>query len=106
MQGYVADLEELYSVAELFVYPSFYEGFGITIIEALASGTKVACSDRSSLPEAGGKQAFYFNPDDVDSIADTIIKALKQKPTYEAGIKWAKNFTWKAVGNRILKKLP
>lgn len=105
IQGYVAELEELYSVAELFVYPSFYEGFGIPIIEALASGTKVACSDRSSLPEAGGKQAAYFNPDDVDSIAGTILKSLKEKPNYETGIKWAKNFTWKAIGDRVLRKL-
>jgi glycosyltransferase involved in cell wall biosynthesis len=105
MQGYVKDLEELYAHAELFVYPSFYEGFGIPIIEALSSGTKVACSERSSLPEAGGKHAFYFNPDDIDSIAETMIKALNDKSKPKAGIDWANAFSWRAAAAKILKKL-
>lgn len=92
LTGYVEDLAKTYAESELFVYPSFYEGFGIPVIEALASGTKVACSDRSSLPEAAGSSAFYFNPDSPEDMAEVIVKALesKDKPKYENELSWQK----------------
>jgi glycosyltransferase involved in cell wall biosynthesis len=59
------------------VYPSNYEGFGIPVLESLASGTTVLTSNRSCLPEVGGEAAFYCNPDSVESIADAILTALQ-----------------------------
>src|SRR5262249_26644901 len=63
-------LHESYAGATVFVYPSEYEGFGLPVLEAMASGTLVALSDVSSLPEVGGDVGFYFDPQSIDSIAD------------------------------------
>ncbi|MDA3882623.1 MAG: glycosyltransferase family 1 protein [Bacteroidales bacterium] len=71
------DLPALYQSAQLSVYPSNYEGFGIPVLESLASGTTVLTSNRSCLPEVGGEAAFYCNPDSVESIADAILTALQ-----------------------------
>ncbi|MFO7868118.1 MAG: glycosyltransferase family 1 protein [Bacteroidales bacterium] len=70
------DLPALYQSAQLSVYPSNYEGFGIPVLESLAGGTSVVTSNRSCLPEVGGDAAFYCNPDSIESIADAILTAL------------------------------
>jgi len=57
-----ADLRTLYSAARVYVCPSLYEGFGFTVLEAMACGTPVVCSSATSLPEVAGKAALYFNP--------------------------------------------
>ena len=67
-------LNACYSNARLLVYPSLYEGFGIPILEAFANNCPVACSDSSSLPEVAGDAALYFNPNDEQSIYDSISK--------------------------------
>ena len=69
--GFVADedLPALYSAAELFAYPSLYEGFGIPLLEAMACGTPVLSSDRSSLPEVTGTAGIQVDPFDVDAMA-------------------------------------
>jgi len=67
-----ADLPALYGAATLFVFPSLYEGFGLPVLEALACGTPVACSDSSNLPEVADNAALLFNPLDVGAIADAI----------------------------------
>ncbi len=66
------ELEGLYRQANALVYPSFYEGFGIPIIEALHTRTKVICSDVSSLPEAGGDVVYYVPPGDSQQLAKAI----------------------------------
>jgi alpha-1,3-rhamnosyl/mannosyltransferase len=71
-----AELPALYSAATLFVFPSLYEGFGLPVVEALACGTPVACSDRSSLPEAAGEAARYFDPEDAGAIALAVSRLL------------------------------
>jgi glycosyltransferase involved in cell wall biosynthesis len=71
------DLPALYQSAELSVYPSNYEGFGIPVLESLASGTTVVTSDCSCLPEVGGDAAFYCNPHSVESIANAILTAMQ-----------------------------
>ena len=71
------ELAAAYAGATAFVFPSMYEGFGLPALEALAAGTIVACSRASSLPEAGGESAFYFNPIDVDDIARTMIETTR-----------------------------
>ena len=69
-----ADLPALYSGAAFFAYPSLYEGFGLPLIEALACGTPVLTGNNSCLPEAGGPGAIYVQAEDVDSIAEGIIR--------------------------------
>jgi len=92
------DLPGLYAGAELFVFPSLYEGFGLPIIEAMACGTAVVCSRTSSLPEVGGNAAVYFNPNDSNDIAQTLIRILQNEnernSRQELGLKQAAQFTW------------
>lgn len=76
------DLKILYQNAQILLYPSFYEGFGLPIIEALFCGTPVITSDKSSLPEAGGGGAFYVNPADPGEIAAGIEKLLTDSRFY------------------------
>jgi glycosyltransferase involved in cell wall biosynthesis len=71
------DLPKLYQAATLFVYPSVFEGFGIPIVEAIASGVPVIASDTSSLTEAGGPHCMYTNPDNAEELAVMISQVLK-----------------------------
>jgi glycosyltransferase involved in cell wall biosynthesis len=69
-------LQALYQCAALFVYPSFYEGFGLPVVEALLSGCPVVTSNVSSLPEAGGPHSLQADPTSVESIADCLFRLL------------------------------
>jgi len=71
------DLVALYNAAELFVYPSLFEGFGIPPLEAMACGTPVVCSNTSSLPEVVGDAALMVDPLDVDGLAETMAQVLR-----------------------------
>lgn len=98
--GYVDDenLPQLYSCAEVFVYPSLYEGFGLPPLEAMACGTPVVVSNTASLPEVAGDAGIYINPFDIEDIAEGIYKVLTneelQNDLSYKGIKRAKLFTW------------
>ncbi len=70
------ELPALYQLADVFLYPSYYEGFGIPIIEAQYAQTPVITSNRSALPEAAGEGAYYAEPDQPESIAAGIVKIL------------------------------
>lgn len=70
----------LYRLAEIVLYPSLYEGFGLPVLEALACGTKVVTSSASSMPEAGGDLPVYVNPHSIDSITEGIVISLKHSP--------------------------
>lgn len=70
-------LQALYQNAMCFIYPSLYEGFGIPIIEALLSKTLVATSNTSCMPEAGGKDSFYFDPEKPEEISNQIQSILE-----------------------------
>ena len=74
-----ADLPALYQGSSLFVYPSFFEGFGIPILEALHSGIPVIAATGSCLEEAGGKGALYANPDDLNDLSSKILQVLSNK---------------------------
>lgn len=98
--GYIQknDLITIYSMAEVFVYPSFYEGFGLPVLEAMACGVPVITSNVSSLPEVGGSAVKYINPDDEDElskqISDICSDLAVRNAMIIAGINQAKQFTW------------
>jgi glycosyltransferase involved in cell wall biosynthesis len=93
-----ADLEGLYALAEAFVFPSLYEGFGLPVLEAMARGVPVACSDRSSLPEVAGDAALLFDPEDVGAIHAALARLLDdgelRARLAAAGRGRAAGFTW------------
>jgi glycosyltransferase involved in cell wall biosynthesis len=94
-----ADLPELYRLAELFVFPSNYEGFGLPPLEAMACGCPVVASERASLPEICGAAADYANPDSISELADKITAALRRPPAkrnckIRLGLERAQKYTW------------
>ncbi|SCZ49441.1 Glycosyltransferase involved in cell wall bisynthesis [Arthrobacter sp. UNCCL28] len=99
--GFVDDDERvaLMQHAALFAFPSLYEGFGFPVLEALASGTPVICSDRGSLQEVAGP-SLLFEDTDAESIARGIEGALGSsaatEQVREAGLAWARRFSWDA----------
>jgi len=101
--GWVSDaeLEGLYALADLFVFPSLYEGFGLPVLEAMRRGVPVACSNRSSLPEIAGDAALLFDPEDAHAIAQAIERVLGDPAEAElmraAGRAQAERFTWQAA---------
>lgn len=101
-----ADLPVLYQSAEIFVYPSRFEGFGIPIIEALYSGIPVVAATGSCLEEAGGPDSIYIDPDNVTGLADAFkqIYANPQKRTamIEKGREFAKQFSEKKQSEEII----
>jgi glycosyltransferase involved in cell wall biosynthesis len=107
--GYVddADLPALYSAADLFAYPSLYEGFGLPILEAMACGTPVVAGNQSSLPEVVGQAGLLIDPYDVDALAVAMNNVLsdpaRQQQLVEAGYKQAQQFTWDEMVTRLLK---
>lgn len=100
MTGYIADelLPALYSQAEVFVYPSIYEGFGLPVLEAMACGAPVITSNVSSLPEVAGDAALLVDPHDVGKLAaaiQTLLEAPGQRQRrQEAGLVRARAFSW------------
>jgi glycosyltransferase involved in cell wall biosynthesis len=100
------DLPALYNLADVFVFPSIYEGFGIPPLEAMACGTPVVTSNTSSLPEAVGDAGLMAGPTDVDGIAEAVAQILTN-PTLRQdlrrrGLERARLFTWKASAEKIL----
>lgn len=95
---------DFYNLADLFVFPSLYEGFGIPPLEAMACGTPVVCSDNSSLPEVVGDAAYTFNPYDTELIREAMEKVLSDEALaaslIEKGYERVKMFTPESVINR------
>lgn len=104
------DLIELYRRALVFVYPSYYEGFGFPVLEAMACGTPVVSSNASSLPEVGGDAVIYVDPFDVQSIAEGINKVLNfDDSTYQRmvqkGLEQSVKFSWQTCARETLAVL-
>ncbi len=104
--GYVPDdeLARLYRGAEAFVFPSRFEGFGIPVLEAMASGTPAVVSSHPSLDDACGDAAVRVDPDSPESIAAGISEAIARRDELVArGIEHARGFTWEATGRAFLE---
>lgn len=109
--GRVSDEEllQLYSNAKLFAYVSFYEGFGLPNIEAMAMGTPVLTSDTPAIKEICEEAAYYVKPNDVEDISSGIFKLLNSpellKELSSKGIKKSKEFSWTNSANKLLNAI-
>lgn len=107
--GFLAseDLPLWYAAASVFVFPSRWEGFGIPPLEAMACGTPVVSSNRSSLPEVVGDASLMVDPEDIDGMGEAILRILNDKDLAqelrERGLQQAKRFSWKTSAERTLK---
>lgn len=107
--GYVdeSDAAPLLCGARMFIFPSLYEGFGIPPLEAMACGTPVIVSDCASLPEVVGDAGLLVPPTDIEKLAESMNRLLKDDQLHvalrEAGLKRAGRFTWKASAKKLVQ---
>ncbi|MBN1921069.1 MAG: glycosyltransferase family 4 protein [Anaerolineae bacterium] len=101
-----ADLPALYTAADIFVFPSLYEGFGLPVIEAMACGTPVACANTSSLPEVLGDAAVLFDPTQTEAIADALRRVLGdadlRTDLRRQGLAQVAKFSWSQTAQETL----
>lgn len=102
-----SELESLYRHADLFVFPSLYEGFGLPVLEAMASGTPVITSNVSSLPEVAGDAAILVNPYKTEEIAGAMLRVLThdglRRKLSQRGKERARLFTWERCARETLE---
>ena len=107
LAGSQEDLAYIYNGADLFAYPSFAEGFGLPVLEAMACGVPTVTSKTSSLPEVVGDAGVMVDPLDEEELANGIHKVLTEpglhKRMKEKGLERSKLFTWKAMAERVLQ---
>jgi len=111
LKDYISEKEksELYKNADLFILPSFYEGFGLPILEAMSYGIPVICSNTSSLPEVAGGAALLINPNNPKEIAEAMNKVFSddalRKKMIEKGFENIKKFSWKKCARETMEIL-
>jgi len=104
--GYVttATLEELYRRASIFAFPSFDEGFGMPVLDAMARGVPVVASRRSAIPEVAGDAALLVNPENIEELGDTLAKLAEngelRRDLEARGLARAAEFTWEKAVER------
>ena len=102
-----AELEGLWETARVFVFPSLYEGFGLPVLEAMARGVPVACSNASSLPEVAGDAALLFDPHSEPAIAQALERLLEDDALRARlralGTARAGQFTWERSARLTLE---
>lgn len=109
--GFVKEQDKplLYSLARLFVYPSFFEGFGFPPLEAMAAGIPTIVSYASSLPEVVGEAAIMIDPYNIDELAwamkEVLLDERLQKSLKQKGLKRAKEFSWEKCARQVLEIL-
>jgi glycosyltransferase involved in cell wall biosynthesis len=107
--GYVPEtsLPGIYSQAQLLIFPSLYEGFGLPVVESMACGTPVVASNAGSLPEVVSDAGITVDPYDTDGFSDAIERVLTddalRKKMIKKGLTWAKRFTWEKTAEETLK---
>ena len=99
------ELIDLYNLADLFVFPSLYEGFGIPPLEAMACGTPVICSNNSSLPEVVGEAAIMFDPYSIDDICNKIENYTWDNELIQKGFNRVSQFSWQKTVDQVKKIL-
>lgn len=103
------DLPAIYNLANLFVYPSLYEGFGLPLLEAMACGCPVVCSNSSSLPEVAGDAAILIDPTSAEQLADGIYRVLVddnlRQDLTKKGLKRSSQFSWEKAARETLEVL-
>ncbi len=101
------DLAALLSAADLLVYPSFYEGFGLPVLEAMACGCPVVCSETSSLPEVGGDAVLYSNPVHAEDLAEQMERVLTDRALrvdlIERGLRRAREFSMERMTAEVFR---
>lgn len=111
LPGYVSeeDLPALLSGAVAFAFPSLYEGFGFPVLEAMACGTPVVCSNASSLPEVTGEAALTFDPLDAGAITAALVRILDdaalRAELIARGLERVRSFTWEKAARQVLEIL-
>jgi glycosyltransferase involved in cell wall biosynthesis len=107
--GFVSDedLLMLYGACEAFVFPSLYEGFGLPVLEAMACGRAVACSNTSALPEVADGAAVFFDPYSEEEIAramaDLLLHTELRSRMEKIGMSRAARFSWRDTAEKTLK---
>ena len=101
------NLPYIYNLAKIFLFPSFYEGFGLTVLEAMQSGVPVLTSNTSSLPEVVGDGGLMRDPEDYKGFAKDIMRLLEDKKfcqeMRQKGIEQAKKFNWRTTTEKLVK---
>jgi glycosyltransferase involved in cell wall biosynthesis len=101
-----AELEGLWQIAEAFIFPSLYEGFGLPVLEAMSRGVPVACSNSPALAEVAGDAALLFDPNDRGAIAQAVLRVLEDPALREQlrrrGLERVREFTWRASARLTL----
>ncbi|MFD0697831.1 glycosyltransferase family 4 protein [Paenibacillus sp. GCM10027628] len=111
LTGFVSDSElpVLLQGSEAFVFPSYYEGFGLPLIEAMSLGVPIISSNRGSLPEIGGEACYYFDPYDANNMSriinDVLCDTGLREEMSEQGRRRASEFTWREHSNRLIRIL-